>query len=297
MPNEDFMPEYSINGIPSAAAGEVAERGIARVWTPTPHRNSPIHTVAQVLEPGHWAEYDPFLLLMEDWFGHGTFDVHPHRGIETVTYVIEGHLKHYDNRHGEGELGPGDVQWMTAGRGVIHKEDPDPGETVHSLQLWVNLPRDRKMTEPRYQNLRRSEMPVRREPGAEVRVFSGSSGGVQAPTLNHVPVTMVELRLDPGSTIAQDLPGDYNGFFYVLEGSGIFGSNKIEGRKGQVLWLSSAGNAHASEVRVTAQEPLLALLYAGRPIREPVVAYGPFVMNSREEIIQAFEDYQSGRFG
>ncbi|MCL6547664.1 MAG: pirin family protein [Alicyclobacillus sp.] len=272
------------------------QRDVVRVWTPEPRRNSPIHTAAQILEPGRWAEYDPFLLLMEDWFGHGTFDVHPHRGIETVTYVIEGRLRHYDNRFGNGELGPGDVQWMTAGRGVIHKEDPAEGETVHSLQLWVNLPRAEKMTEPRYQNLRREEMPVRREAGAEVRVFSGSSGDVKAGTLNHVPVTMVEITLEPGATVSQDLPGDYNGFLYVLEGRGTFGANQAEGRQGQVLWLGGAGDAAASEVPVSAREPLRALLYAGRPLREPVVAYGPFVMNTREEIIQALEDYQSGRF-
>jgi redox-sensitive bicupin YhaK (pirin superfamily) len=278
-------------------ANAVTRREISRVWTVKPEQVGPGHTVGMVLEPGHWHEFDPFLMLAEDWFVPGTFDVHPHRGIETVTYVIEGKLKHYDNKFGEGELLPGDVQWMTAGRGVIHKEDPAPGETVHSLQLWVNLPKSEKMTEPRYQNLRSQDMPVRREEGALIRIFSGSSGGVVANTKNHVPVTMVELNLEPGATVSQDLPGDYNGFIYVLEGEGTFGANQVKGRKGQVLWLGSAGNNSDSAVEMRATQRLRALLYAGRPLREPVVAYGPFVMNTKEEIIQAFEDYQFGKFG
>lgn len=274
----------------------IFQREIERIWTVESTQENPNHRVGMVLEPGNWNVYDPFLFLAEDWFGHGTFDVHPHRGIETVTYVIEGRLKHYDNKAGEGELLPGDVQWMTAGRGVIHKEDPESGETVHSLQLWVNLPSRDKMTEPRYQNLRSQDMPVRREEGAVVRVFSGSSKGTTAPTQNYVPVTMVEITLESGASITQDLPGDYNGFLYVLEGSGTFGTNQVKAAKGQAMLIGSAGDATESEVMIHATEPLRVLLYAGRPVREPVVAYGPFVMNTREQIVQAFEDYQSGKF-
>ncbi|MCY0877138.1 MAG: pirin family protein, partial [Firmicutes bacterium] len=196
------------------------------------------HTVGLVLEPGNWAGYDPFLLLAEDWFETGTFDVHPHRGIETVTYVIEGELQHFDNHAGNGVLLPGDVQWMTAGSGVIHKEDPAPGQRVHSLQLWVNLPRTDKMTQPRYQNLRAREMPVRNEPGCVVRIFSGSSGGLTAPTINHVPVTMLDITMEPGATLSQDLPSSYNGFLYVLEGQALFGSNRVAAGQSEVLFLS-----------------------------------------------------------
>lgn len=274
----------------------VYERNIKRVWTPEPRKQSPIHTAAMVLDPDNHAENDPFLLLAEDWFGHGTFDVHPHRGIETVTYVIEGKLSHFDNRFGDGALEPGDVQWMTAGRGVIHKEDPAPGEQVHSLQLWVNLPRAEKMTEPRYQNLRAKDMPVVDGPGSTVRVFSGSSAGVAAATQNHVPVTMVEINLEEGATFTQDLPGDYSGFFYVLAGSGLFGTADTEGRKGQTLLLGGTHGARESSVTVRATTPMKVLLYAGRPLHEPVVSYGPFVMNTRQEIIQAIEDYQNGNF-
>lgn len=274
----------------------VKARDIERVWANEPHSHSSIHTAAMVLEPERWEEYDPFLMMAEDWFQTGTFDVHPHRGIETVTYVIDGHLMHHDNRSGAGELLPGDVQWMTAGRGVIHKEDPASGSTVHSLQLWINLPSHLKLTEPRYQNLRHQDMPVRYEDGVVARVFSGSSGGVTSGTANHVPVTMVELSVEVGASATQDLPGDYNGFLYVLEGSGRFGANQVEGEKGQALWLSKVDDSTQSSITIQATERLRVLLFAGRPVREPVVAYGPFVMNTMDEIRQAFHDYNHGQF-
>ncbi|AMX83668.1 pirin [Geobacillus subterraneus] len=273
------------------------QRHIRHIKTVQITAHSPIHQSGPVLEPGNWQEYDPFLLLMEDIFQRGAFDVHPHRGIETVTYVISGELEHFDSKAGHGTLGPGDVQWMTAGRGVVHKEDPAPGSTVHSLQLWVNLPSTHKMIEPRYQNLRAEHMPVRQEEGVTIRVFSGSSKGVQAPTKNIVPVTMVEMTVEPGVTVAQDLPGHYNGFLYILEGSGTFGADHTEGKAGQVLWLSRHDRGEETELNVTAREKLRLLLYAGEPVNEPVVAYGPFVMNTPEQIREAIRDYQEGRFG
>jgi redox-sensitive bicupin YhaK (pirin superfamily) len=275
---------------------EIFQRGIEDVWTVQHQQNSPIHIAGMVLDPNNMKESDPFLFLAEDFFKKGTFDFHPHRGIETVTYVIEGKLEHQDNKAGRGELGPGDVQWMTAGKGVIHIEDPAEGETVHSLQLWVNLPREHKMTEPRYQNLRAQDMPVREENGALIRIFSGSSGGIQSPTQNYVPVTMVEINLEPGASVTQDLPGDYNGFMYILEGKGQFGKNKTEAEKGHVLLLEKGEAGLSSEVTITAKEPLRVLLYAGKPLNEPIVARGPFVMNTEEEIRQAYRDYMDGKF-
>ena len=167
------------------------------------HRVRPLMPAAM---RGDFAATDPFLALMEDWFPRGVFGKHPHRGIETVTYVVEGRIDHYDNQGHEGTISPGDVQWMTAGRGLIHNEIPAEGVTVHSLQLWVNLPAAEKMTAPRYQDLSGDCVPVRRQPGVEVRVFSGASGGVTAPTKNIVPVTMVEIRLDLGASVRRDLP-------------------------------------------------------------------------------------------
>jgi len=270
-------------------------RNITKVWTVKPVQNSPIHKVGIVLEPGNWAEFDPFLMMAEDWFQEGVFDFHPHRGIETVTFVIEGSIKHYDNMAGDGQITTGDAQWMTAGRGVIHKETPPPGVITHSLQLWVNLRSADKMTEPRYQNLLSNELPIRQEKGATVRVFSGRSGDITADTKNHVPVTMVEVLLEAGASISQTIPGSYNGFIYILEGQGTFGVNKTEGVKNQVLWLGEGGTGD-SEIEIIAKEKLRVLLFAGEPVREPVVAYGPFVMNTEAEIRQAFADYRAGKF-
>lgn len=278
------------------SSNNVFSRGIRSVRHVIYRKNSPTHKAGLVIEPGNWEEYDPFLLMAEDFFQRGTFGMHPHRGIETVTYVIDGKLEHLDNKSGKGELLPGDVQWMTAGKGIIHSEEPAVGETVHSLQLWVNLPSDKKMTEPRYQNLRSQDMPTRTEDGALVRIFSGSSEGVAAETKNHVPVTMVEMILEPGSTFTQDLPGDYNGFLYILEGRGTFGSENTEGEKGQVLWLERGIGKDKSEVKVHAIEKLHVILYAGQPVKEKVVARGPFVMNTEEEIVQAYKDFREGKF-
>ena len=277
---------------------KIEPREIKKVWTVNEQKVSPIHSVGPVLAPGNWKEYDPFLLLMEDKFEKGAFDVHPHRGIETITYIIDGSINHYDNATGAGgTLEKGDLQFMTAGRGVIHNESPDEGEKVHLLQLWVNLPRKNKLTEPRYQNMHAKDMPTRQEEGAVIRVYSGSSGDVVSNTLNYVPVTFVEMIVEKGASIAQDLPGSYNGYIYVLEGSGVFGENKVEAKKGQAMWLGSGNKEKMSSIHVSAKEQLRVVLFAGEPLNEPVVAHGPFVMNTEEEIQQAYRDYQEGKFG
>jgi redox-sensitive bicupin YhaK (pirin superfamily) len=234
---------------------------------------------------------------MEDKFEKGAFDVHPHRGIETITFIIDGTINHYDSATGGGgTLKKGDLQLMTAGRGVVHNESPADGECVHLLQLWVNLPRKNKMTAPRYQNMHAIDMPVRQEEGALIRVYSGSSGDVVSDTLNYVPVTFVEMVVERGASISQDLPGSYNGFIYVLEGNGTFGENKVEAKKGQSLWLGAADESNMSSINVTANEKLRLVLFAGEPLGEPVVARGPFVMNTEEEITQAYRDYRNGMF-
>ena len=187
---------------------------------------------------------------------------------------------------------------MTAGSGLIHNEVPAEGDTVHSLQLWVNLPAANKMTEPRYQDLAGAKVPVRRESGAEVRVFSGASGDVVAPTMNYVPVTMVELRLEPGASVRQGLPTDYNAVVVLLEGEGRVGEASTAVTAGDVAWLTHGEGDRASEVVLAASGgPLRALFYAGRPLHEPVVSRGPFVMNTEAEIEQAYADYRDGKFG
>jgi redox-sensitive bicupin YhaK (pirin superfamily) len=246
---------------------------------------NPQHRVRLVIEPGHWAEFDPFLMLAEDWFVPGTFGDHPHRGFETVTFVLEGEIEHRDNHGGHGVLHAGDAQWMTAGRGVVHSEEAGPSN-AHSLQLWLNLPRALKMTEPRYQDLRGSDMPFVHDDGAELRVFSGTTRGVTGPALNHVPVTMVEIHLAVGASARIDLPPTYNAFAYVISGSTDLASET------QVIWFER----EEDDVVIHARTPTHAILFGGEPIGEPVVSRGPFVMNTMNEIVQAYADYQAGRF-
>lgn len=259
-------------------------------------KNSMNHRAREVIPAGDWEKHDPFLLMMEDTFGAGAFGMHPHRGIETITYVIDGHLAHSDNRGNSGLLGPGDIQFMTAGSGIIHVEEPPGREQVFLLQLWLNLPAAAKMTVPRYQDLHGTEMPRRIENGAELRVFSGSSGDVTASTLNHVPVTIVEARLTSGATVQQELPGLYSGFVHVIEGEGRFGADAVVGRPGQTLWIDRPQADTPTVLSLAASTDLRVLLAAGLPLHEPVAAAGPFVMNTEEQLRQAYADYQAGRF-
>lgn len=275
------------------------ERKITKQWTVSHSKNSPSHVQGWVLEPGRWEEFDPFLIMAEDWFQKGTFGLHPHRGMETVTYVVDGELEHQDNHGGEGILKKGDVQWMTAGKGILHKEEPVGDGIVHSLQLWVNLPAKDKMTDTRYQDLHQQNMPFVKEKGISIRVFSGKYKGIQAPTLNYTPITMLDIMMEPEAETTIDIPASYNGFLYILEGNGIFGENRKEGEKNNVLWFGPGiGNKDENSTLSikTNSDVLHAVLYAGEPIREKVVARGPFVMNTEEEIQQAFLDYRQGKF-
>lgn len=272
------------------------ERGIASVEDLVPMHNSAIRVAGAAIPPGAWQRHDPFLSMMNDRFKQGAFGEHPHRGFETITYVLSGALAHHDNHGGRGVLNAGDAQWMTAGRGVVHNEVPVDENWVHVLQLWLNLPAKDKLVRSRYQDLRGEQMPVRRERGVEVRVFSGVSGGVQGPTLNYTPVTMLELRMDTGARFAQELPSDYNGFIHVIEGAGTFGGAATSGRKDQTLWLAHADAMEPTTITIEATTPLRALLFAGQPLHEAVVAHGPFVMNTQTQIVQTFADYEAGRF-
>ncbi|MBW8815854.1 MAG: pirin family protein [Caulobacterales bacterium] len=239
---------------------------------------------------------DPFVLMAEDWMPRGAFPMHPHRGIETVTYVIEGAVEHRDSAGNAGVIRAGDAQWMTAGRGIRHAEDAPAGTTAHTLQVWINLPAAQKMTEPRYQDLTGDAMPVRREPGIEIRVFSGGSGGVASPTLNYVPVTMLEGRIAPAAAFTQPLPRTYNAFILVVAGSARIGHSGDWVKAGQLAWLTRAEGDGASDIVIGGYDDgARVLLFAGRPLGEPVVFGGPFVMNTQVEIQQAFADYRSGR--
>jgi len=251
------------------------------------------------LLPGRWAEFDPFLIMAEDQFREpGGFPDHPHRGLETVTLVLDGELRHADNRGNQGVLRSGDVQWMTAGRGIIHAELPHQASTVHSLQLWVNLPAPQKLIESGYQDLRAGTVPVAEEAGVSVRVISGELEGLRAPAHTQTPIGYFEVVLEPGRATSLLLPATHNAFVYVIEGAAQFGAHRVLGVAGQTLWLDfPTGPAGPSQLYVAADQATRLLLVTGEPLHEPVVAHGPFVMNTREEIVTAYEDYQAGRFG
>ncbi len=252
------------------------------------------------------SEFDPFLLLDEMGpadYGPGEAKGapdHPHRGFETVTYMLEGKFQHKDSHGHSGKLNPGDVQWMTAGAGVIHSEMPEDeftrnGGRMHGFQLWVNLPRQDKMIKPYYQEIQSSKIPVVKSPDGKVtaKVIAGEALGVNAIIETRTPITYVHFTLQPKSEIEQYIPAEYNAFAYVVNGQGLFGSNRKTAARGQAV-IFSAGDK-VSIKNESDDLPLDILLIAGVPLNEPVARYGPFVMNEPHEIDQAIEDYRSGR--
>jgi hypothetical protein len=246
---------------------------------------------------------DPFLLLDE----MGPSDVapgeaigapdHPHRGFETVTYMLEGEFEHRDSAGNHGVINAGDVQWMTAGSGVVHSEMPGArmqreGGRTHGLQLWVNLPRADKMTPPRYQDLRAADIPTVERDGVSVKVIAGDALGVSGPASTHVPILYVHARVDAGATLDLPIAGDANAFAYLLEGDAQVDGHPA--RRAQLVLLGTGGEG----VRIVGGDDGVELVVlAGRPLHEPVARYGPFVMSTKAELVQAFEDYQSGRMG
>ena len=259
--------------------------------------------------PTHFiSEFDPFLLLDEMGpadYGPGEAKGapdHPHRGFETVTYMIEGKFQHKDSQGHSGKLNPGDVQWMTAGAGVIHSEMPEDefiryGGRMHGFQLWVNLPRRDKMIKPHYQEIPSSKIPVAKSLDGKVtaKVIAGEAMGVNAVIETRTPIMYVHFTLQPKSEIEQQVPSEYSAFAYVANGQGSFGSNRNSAARGQTVIFSTGDIV---SIKNESGELLLdILLIAGVPLNEPVARYGPFVMNERQEIEQAIEDYRTGRMG
>ncbi len=246
-------------------------------------------------------DLDPFLLL--DEFGTDKaedyiagFPEHPHRGFETVTYMLDGRMRHKDNHGYERVLEPGAVQWMTAGRGIVHSEMPEQREgRMRGFQLWMNLPARDKMTAPNYQEFGGEKLPVVQQPGVNVKVIAGKLNGVEGPVRQPAtdPIYM-DIRLDAGVDFALPVPAGHPAFVYVYEGGVAVGvSREAATINAQELAVLGDGG----EVRLQGRAPQSrAILVAGRPLREPVARYGPFVMNTREELQQAFADYQSGKF-
>jgi quercetin 2,3-dioxygenase len=256
------------------------------------------------------ADIDPFLML--DHLGPvhygpgkaiGAPD-HPHRGFETVSYILEGQSEHRDSFGNHGLLNGGDVQWMTAGSGLVHSEMPSAefirtGGTVHGFQIWVNLPARAKMTAPRYQDIRSEELPVGLSADGKVRVkvIAGEALGQSAVIATHTPIMFLDYTVQPGGRVEQPVPSDYNVFAYIIEGSGQFGDAGQTVKDSNVVQFGTGGEVVTFGVPDDATAPMRLLLLGGVPLNEPVARYGPFVMNTEAEIIQAIDDYQHGRMG
>lgn len=274
------------------------EKSITRVHGVIPRGPSEqVHNKQVIVPPDDYANTTPFLMLSEDWFGAPRgFETHPHRGMQTVTFVVDGALEHRDHTGGHGVLRAGDVQWMTAGRGVMHSEMPHADEVAHTLQLWLNLPAAMKMMPARYVNQSSAEVPARTDDGVEVRVYAGRAGGDEVPHGSDWPMMMLDIRLAAGKSVTQEVPAGYRGFLYTMDGSATLGANKAEVSAPSVAWFDPSSGEGADTVTIAASAPFRAVLFAGPPINEPVAFGGPFVMNTAEEIRQAFMDFRSGRF-
>ena len=276
-------------------------RSVRLVTTPAaPRQHAPGMTNRPLIAPGQWAEFDPFLLLMEDWMREpGGFPDHPHRGIETVTLVLDGELHHADNRGNSGVLLADDVQWMTAGRGIVHAELPNEDKTSHTLQLWLNLPSAKKMVDSDYQDLLAADALAVDDDRARIRLIAGSVEGVDAPTRTHSPVQYLDVHLQAAGRSTLPIPAAHNGFVLVLNGSVRVGPEQVVATEGQVAWLDfpTIGATGHSSLALQSDAPSHVLVVSGEPLREPVVAYGPFVMNTEEQIVQAYRDFHSGKFG
>jgi redox-sensitive bicupin YhaK (pirin superfamily) len=253
------------------------------------------------------ADLDPFVHM--DQMGEVDYapyeprgtDWHPHRGFETVTYIIDGTFVHQDSHGGGGTISDGATQWMTAGGGILHIETP-PEELVvagglfHGVQLWVNLPSRSKMVEPRYQNLEADQVSLVSSPdgGALVRIIAGDLGGHRGPGSTHTPIVVAHATLAPGARLVLPWDPSFNALAYVLSGSGSVGDDRTAVQAGQ---LTVFGDGDTLTLTAEGDDAMDVLLLGGEPIREPVFQYGPFVMNTKAEVAQAFDDFQAGKLG
>jgi len=305
------MPAVTVDDVlalPKLAARPVEVRPVRSVSTAPSGYEGEGFPVRRAFAGVDLADLDPFVHM--DQMGEVDYapgepkgtSWHPHRGFETVTYIIDGVFEHQDSNGGGGVITNGDTQWMTAGRGILHIERPPEqlvvsGGLFHGLQLWVNLPARDKVAPPRYQDIRASSVALLSSPdgGALVRLIAGDLGGNKGPGSTYTPISIVHATVAPGARLDLPWPRDFNALVYVLAGSGTVGPELRPVRSGQLAVLG-----RGDTIRVGAAAGASSLdVYAigGRPIREPVAHYGPFVMNTRDELIQAFEDFQAGRLG
>jgi len=292
-----------MTGSSAARTTGTAPRGVVRVVRGMPTSDGAGVKLRRVIGQPELSELDPFLML--DEFGTDApedyiagFPEHPHRGFETVTYMLDGRMRHRDNHGHEGVLVPGSVQWMTAGRGIVHSEMPEQQEgRMRGFQLWLNLPSRDKMTEPKYQEFGPEKIPVATPAaGVSAKVIAGNVGAVKGPISQPATdPTYLDVALQAGAQYVHELPGQHAAFIYVYEGSVrvAAGSKQSIVKTGELAVLSEG-----TEVGLAgdSNDITRVILVAGKPLREPVARYGPFVMNTREQLIQAVEDFQKGKF-
>ncbi len=244
-------------------------------------------------------EHDPFLLFDHFAFNNPLegplrgFPTHPHRGIETVTYILDGSVSHRDSLGNAGIIGPGDVQWMTSGRGILHEEMPRRGESgnIYGFQLWVNLPAAEKMSQPRYQEVKSSTIPVIKKDGVTIRLVAGELDGIHGPVTEIAASPLyMDVKLAPASRFIYPIPSGHTVLAYVFEGTGEFSGEVVES-VGMVVF-----NDDGNQLEVKSETGVRFMLIAGAPFKEPIVPYGPFVMNTVEEIQQTLADLRNGTF-
>jgi quercetin 2,3-dioxygenase len=280
------------------------ERRVDRVVVPQPVVEGAGVRLKRSIATRELDYVDPFLLF--DHFGSDNpedylrgFPMHPHRGIETVTYMLSGYVVHRDSIGNAGRIGPGDVQWMTSGRGIMHEEMPQPGRGgMTGFQLWVNLPAKLKMTQPRYQEVPSKSVPeVKRQDGVRIRVIAGKADGVTGPVAEIAADPMyLDVTVPAGVTFSQPVLRGHAAFAYVFDGEGVFGvGGGSEGTSAAALRLLVLGDGDVVTARAETR-PVRFLLVSGKPLHEPIARYGPFVMNTAEEIQQALHDLRHGTF-
>lgn len=250
--------------------------------------------------------YDPFLLFDHFAFNDPLegpirgFPTHPHRGIETVTYMLEGNVRHRDSIGNMGIIGPGDVQWMTSGRGILHEEMPrrGPSGLVNGFQLWVNLPAAQKMSRPRYQEVNADGIPAYEDKGIKIRIVAGEYNGIQGPVkeITAQPLYM-DVTLQPGAELCLPTIENHTAIAYVFEGSGVFGQSENEGGEPvEAVRMAVFEHGDAILAKAAPESILRFMVMTGAPFNEPIFPYGPFVMNTQEEIQQALADLRNGTF-
>jgi quercetin 2,3-dioxygenase len=283
----------------------MAERGIARVFEGTETMDGAGVRLIRIFGNREAELFDPFLLL--DLFGSEDedqylpgFPWHPHRGIETVTYMLEGNVRHRDSIGNMGVIGPGDVQWMTSGRGILHEELPKRGPSgqIIGFQLWVNLPAAQKMGQPRYQEVSAGDIPETVKDGAKVRVVAGEYEGIRGPVgqIAAQPLYM-EVALDPGAEFCIPVTPGHAAVAYLFEGEGLFGLDEAgAGETVKAVSMVVFGDGDTLRVRAAPTAPARFMLMTGAPFKEPIFPYGPFVMNTQEEIQQTLLELRNGTF-